>query len=475
MTATDETRRYRIERLLGKGGYGRVYKAELIGNVGFRKAVAIKLLHEEGVDEKTLQRFRDEARILGLLNDPAIIKVDPPIRLEGRWAVVMELAEGAPSHVFIKREPMPPGVAAELIGECARALDAAYNQEVDGDPLRLLHRDLKPANVMVTTAGSVKILDFGIAKASFEGREAHTTKDLAGTVPYMAPERLEGEESPAGDVFSLGIMLRRYVRRDKSLGFGRWKDYPNPPPLTEPMQHALQLAALMYQLEPEKRPTMREVEDMCERIRRMDTRSPSLRRWVEPRFPGPDLDEEADTDPLLGVVLTEGTAASARPAPNRMADTGQVLALLSGTADQPPEREVEPSPPPTFQGHVTSLAPSPAPVLKTADEPAPSLPPTVETPAPRGPSGMALFLLGGVGAVLALAAVGLLVVLLSGPSEDPTPTPQPVVAAPTPEPTPVPEPVVEPEPAVDVEPEPVAEPAPEPVVATTTAPRPAPA
>ncbi|MCO4747397.1 MAG: serine/threonine protein kinase [Proteobacteria bacterium] len=491
----DEQRRYRIESLLGKGGFGRVYKAELIGNVGFRKAVAIKILHEEGVSEKDLQRFRDEARILGLLNDPAIIGVDPPIRLGGRWAVVMEIADGAPSHHFIRREPMPPGVAAELIGECARALDAAYTKTVDGEQLQLLHRDLKPPNVMVTRAGVVKILDFGIAKASFEAREAHTTKDLAGTVPYMAPERLEGIEGPSGDVFSLGVMLRRYIMRDKSLGFGRWKEFPQPPERTPAIDMALSLAETMYSLDPAERPTMRQVEDLCERIRRLDANSPSLRRWVEPRFSAPGI-EDADDDELLGTVLTEGSTKTVSSTAPLSAETATMdgLASLDGVtsalqaATPVPETRQLPSP--------TESTAAPAPEREQSESKAP-----VMMLAIGGAFGLLALVLLAVG----LSASGVLggsdpepiaavapepapVAEAVAPALEPVaaiePSPVPVetpavapeaVPAPMPKAAPVPAPTPVPEPAVEPAPQPVAAPAPAPVPeVAVTAPEPAP-
>ena len=87
-TPSIESRRYHVLGVLGEGGHGKVYRARLEASSGFTKDVAIKMLREQDPSDRLLRRFRDEARILGLLRDRAIVSVDPPIQLAGRWAVV---------------------------------------------------------------------------------------------------------------------------------------------------------------------------------------------------------------------------------------------------------------------------------------------------------------------------------------------------------------------------------------------------
>jgi hypothetical protein len=77
----------------------------------------------------------------------------------------------------------------------------------DDEPLRLLHRDLKPGNLQITQTGTVKVLDFGVARAEFDNREMMTTNNIGGTIGYIAPERLQGIDGPAGDIWSLGVVL----------------------------------------------------------------------------------------------------------------------------------------------------------------------------------------------------------------------------------------------------------------------------
>ena len=247
-------RRYHIDDVLGRGGFGTVYRATLTDNDGFTKAVAVKLLNDAQAHAEVLQRFRDEARILGLLRDRAIVQVDPPVQLGGRWAVVMELVDGASLSRLLKRHgSFPPRVALEVIAEVARALDKAIHQPgPDGRPLRLVHRDLKPGNIQLTQAGEVKILDFGIARADFDQREAKTTHGIVGTPGYIAPERFDGHEDPKGDVFSLGGVLFKLLCGGLP---GEGKDEA----LTGDARRALGLAIQMRSAV-ELRPSAREVE-----------------------------------------------------------------------------------------------------------------------------------------------------------------------------------------------------------------------
>lgn len=300
----DESRRYRILEVIGEGGFGKVYRARLEGAEGFAKDVAIKLLSDEDAPEIVLQRFRDESRILGLVRDRAIITVDPPTRLDGRWAVVMEYVDGLNCQVLMKRASFPPRTALEVVQEVARALDNVYHQEgPDGRPLHLVHRDLKPGNIQVTPSGTVKVLDFGIARAEFEARESKTTTHIGGTFGYIAPERLHGEEGPASDVYSLGIVLAALIagRRPTTKNRAKIEAWVAQDP---DLQAVWALSKSMIDADPEARPTAREVEDRCAELG-PTLRGEPLRRWAEQNVSNrPDFIEDA----LIGNVLTETMA-----------------------------------------------------------------------------------------------------------------------------------------------------------------------
>ena len=205
---------YLVVARLGSGGFGEVLRARRLGAEGFAKDVALKMLHPR-MDHAPdiVNRLKDEARVLGLLSHPAIVKVDLLTRIQDRWTVVMELVEGVDLRALLKSYgPLPPGVVIRIGAEVASALDYAYNHPVTQpggarQPLRLLHRDIKPPNLQLTPHGEVKVLDFGIAKAELDSREAVTGSNVYMTKEYAAPERLRGVEHPAGDVFSLGVVL----------------------------------------------------------------------------------------------------------------------------------------------------------------------------------------------------------------------------------------------------------------------------
>lgn len=201
-----------FQRVLGSGAFGSVYLAELVGDRGFRRPVAIKvLLDNKSHGEMFLARVRDEARLLGLLQDDHILKVLELAKVENRDAVVMEYVEGVDLAAIVEMGMRPPPRAlAELGGAVAGALHRAHQARhpTTGEALNVIHRDVKPANVMVTDRGNVKLLDFGVARARFESRESHTGQFVLGTLNYMAPEYIvTGEVSPAADIYGLALTV----------------------------------------------------------------------------------------------------------------------------------------------------------------------------------------------------------------------------------------------------------------------------
>jgi hypothetical protein len=233
-------RRYRIEKVLGRGGQGTVYQGRLETAGGFSKPVAIKVLDPEVARRPgMIARLRDEARMLGLLHHRAIVQVDGLFEIQGRHAVVMELVEGCTLLELLRQGPLPLGPALLAAAEIAGALDVAWQRPgPDGQPLRLLHRDVKPGNVQVSTSGDVKLLDFGVARAEFDEREARTQRVLLGTPNYMAPERYRLLDNHEGDVFALGMTLVATLRGEEPR--------PTPP---EPEAYRVHLEGLLEGLD----------------------------------------------------------------------------------------------------------------------------------------------------------------------------------------------------------------------------------
>lgn len=210
-------RRFRFLKQISEGTFGKVYMSEMITDSNFSKIVAIKILHGKWVEhEEIVQRARDEARVLGLLNHPNIVRVVDLTSIKGKCSVIMEYLDGVDLKnliTYCKENglPIPLKVILDIMEAVSSAMYAAYYESPpqSGSPLKLIHRDIKPSNIMLTIEGEVKILDFGTAQANFEDREAATMALTFGSAGYMAPERLllDEKDRPSGDVYSLGVTL----------------------------------------------------------------------------------------------------------------------------------------------------------------------------------------------------------------------------------------------------------------------------
>ncbi|UQA54566.1 protein kinase domain-containing protein [Polyangium aurulentum] len=201
--------RYRLARLLGKGGMGAVYLAD---DLSQGRPIALKLLHPRMADNlAVVHRFRREARIMRDLRSPhAVLVRDFGQAEDGSLYLAMEYLEGETLGALLDREgALPPLRVAEIALELLSVLEDAHR-------LGIIHRDLKPANVFLarTPKGgdpTVKLLDFGIAKLhDHEATELTSTGAVWGTPKYMSPEQVKGKPVDVrSDIYSLGIVLYR--------------------------------------------------------------------------------------------------------------------------------------------------------------------------------------------------------------------------------------------------------------------------
>ncbi len=202
--------RFTLHRLLGEGGMARVFEAELEGNHGFRKRAAIKVIRR-GISDETKLRAAlvREARLGGLLSHPNVVETYDFGEVDGQAWIAMGLVEGIGlDRVLAPRRPLPADVALEVIGQICAGLDHAHSLVVDGKPAPLVHRDLKPSNVILSRSGLVKVLDFGIAKATHLTGQTTETGLTKGTPAYMSPEQAAGQKvDPRSDIFAAGALL----------------------------------------------------------------------------------------------------------------------------------------------------------------------------------------------------------------------------------------------------------------------------
>ena len=212
---------YEIVELLGEGGMGTVYRAV---DTRLGRPVAIKLLRgEAAVNDESRKRFVHEARAASALNHPHIITIYDIGQDSGVDFIAMEYLAGQSLARLIERAELKIGDALKYAGQIADALASAHAAGI-------VHRDIKPANIMVTERGSIKVLDFGLAKLTeticVEPTGEHDTTEtvgargrpqteegtILGTVAYMAPEQAEGRPAdPRSDVFSFGAVLYKMV------------------------------------------------------------------------------------------------------------------------------------------------------------------------------------------------------------------------------------------------------------------------
>jgi serine/threonine protein kinase len=190
--------KYRVTEQVGRGGMGTVYRAI---DETLHREVAIKVLNTELNDPSVARRFRAEAVTVARLNHPGIATIYELVQHEGQWLMVMEFVRGETlEHLSTRKGPLPVEEAADLCMQTLSALAHAHS-------LGVVHRDLKPANLMVTSSGTVKIMDFGIARVA--GSEHLTSAGfMMGTPAYMAPEQVMGHEIDARtDLYATGVVL----------------------------------------------------------------------------------------------------------------------------------------------------------------------------------------------------------------------------------------------------------------------------
>jgi eukaryotic-like serine/threonine-protein kinase len=220
---------YKIHSLVGVGGMGEVYRAKDL-NLG--RDVAIKILPASVAnDPERLSRLEREARLLAALNHPHIAAIYGFERSSGMSALVLEMVEGTTLAERLAAGPLPLEESLRFALQIAQALEAAHEKGI-------IHRDLKPANIKITPDGTVKVLDFGLAKAFAGAGTAHDLSQLptltieptgqgviAGTPSYMSPEQARGNTvDKRTDIWAFGCVLYELITGRRAFAGGTVSD-----------------------------------------------------------------------------------------------------------------------------------------------------------------------------------------------------------------------------------------------------------
>jgi serine/threonine protein kinase len=212
--APQKVGRYEVIAHLATGGMAQIYLARQTGLGSFERHVVLKtILRERATDQRFVTMFLDEAKLAATLNHQNVAQVYEVDQADGAYFMAMEYVHGENARAILETTlrrgwTIPLELAVMIISGAAAGLHHAHERRGKGGaPLNIVHRDVSPANIMVGYDGSVKVLDFGIAKA-----EERATKTVGGTIKgkygYMSPEQCKGKPiDRRSDIFALGIVL----------------------------------------------------------------------------------------------------------------------------------------------------------------------------------------------------------------------------------------------------------------------------
>jgi len=199
----EQIHNYKVNAHLGQGGMGTVLKAT---DMMLGREVALKMLHPQlTIQPQFLERFKKEARVLAQLHHPNIAVIYNFIEQGGNYFMVMEYVEGTNLDEFLRKyKVLPTEFVVPVFIQALEGLQHAHRKNV-------FHRDIKPSNLMLGPDGTVKLMDFGIAKVAGEQKMTQVNK-IVGTVEFMAPELIQGQEaSAASDIYAMGATLYELI------------------------------------------------------------------------------------------------------------------------------------------------------------------------------------------------------------------------------------------------------------------------
>ncbi|MGN6111323.1 MAG: protein kinase domain-containing protein [Kofleriaceae bacterium] len=447
MSAAEAFGPYLVYERLGVGGMAQVHRAELKTIEGFRRSVALKrMLPHVAANRELVQAFVREARLASHLRHANVAQTYELGKVDDIYFIAMELITGHTLREVLRRcaattGPMPVPIALNLLSQICDALDYAHNLcDETGQPLGIIHRDVSPSNIIVSEGGVLKLIDFGIAKASAAGMQT-MSGTIKGKFAYMAPEYLAGRIDARADLFAVGVIAHElltnrplFAGEDDMETVNRVRSMPIAPPShrnprVPPEIDDIVMTALAR--DPDARwqhaTALRNAVTTLTRRLELDVHNQQVVAWLDRLFGEPSRTIDLGDEPSILIqpeTPTPGASAQATlmmagrpPAPPAEAPAGTPAHAMTA------QRSIEPSPPPSlnsaeyraavaaYESHGiatpppgslrTSASPatlphagpvpthSPAPAsAQIAATPAPSAPasaPIAATPAPPAP------------------------------------------------------------------------------------------
>ncbi|HET7505946.1 MAG TPA: serine/threonine-protein kinase, partial [Kofleriaceae bacterium] len=294
--------RWEIVRRLGSGGMADVFLAQVKGDGGFEKLLALKVMHSHlARTQRAVDLFLDEARLAANIHHPNVVAILELGKYGEDYVIAMEYVDGVDLERIllsarVAERPVPIAIGLGILCRICDGLDAAHRATSrDGTPLGIIHRDVKSANVLVSRQGTVKVVDFGIAKAA---NQVHQTVagETKGTPSMMAPEQRVGElVDVRADVYSVAavgyeILTGHGVNLDLAalahLGIDNWPHLPLPSSLRANLPPELdEILMQAMAFERDKRPADCAVlEEMCQAVMKthgLTASDKDIARWIE--------------------------------------------------------------------------------------------------------------------------------------------------------------------------------------------------
>jgi eukaryotic-like serine/threonine-protein kinase len=341
---------YEILGILGAGGMGKVYK---VRNTISDRVEAMKILLPDLAGQKDLaDRFLREIKVLASLNHPNIAALRTALTLDNQLVMIMEFVDGVTLSSRLHQGAIPPALAIKYIDQVLDALSYAHKQNI-------IHRDIKPANMMLTPDGTVKLMDFGIARSASD-RSLTMTGTTLGSLNYMPPEQVKGDPADnRSDLYSLGVSLYEMVtgqlpfqaESNYAMMAAHLQEVPKPPIVLRPgiPQPLNQIIVMALAKDPGQR--FQSADAFRGALKSVPVQGVATQPGADPRAFVPSANAGSATALFQDSPASQSpTTLMETPAYQKTDRIGAATPSRPQTGPLPPTREATPAPPPAVVG-----------------------------------------------------------------------------------------------------------------------------